>query len=64
MTKQRYRFGRRVYIFVDMVSAMTLLITGFLNFFYDALMYFALGIATQAQYAMEVVAIVLLSAAW
>lgn len=64
MTKNHYRFGRRVYIFIDIIGAIALLIFGFMNFMYDVMIYFSLDIATKEQQAMEVVAIVFLGLAW
>lgn len=64
MTKKHYRFGRRVYIFVDIIAALLLLLFGFLNFVYDALVYYALEIATHKQYSMEITAVVFLAVSW
>lgn len=62
--KKHYRFGRRIYIFVDIIAAIALLIFGFLNFLYDAVIYYALEIASHEQYQMEMAAIVFLGLCW
>ncbi|GAM86605.1 hypothetical protein ANO11243_046190 [Dothideomycetidae sp. 11243] len=58
--KKHYRFERRICMFLDMVVAMVLLITGFLNFAYDALLYFDLDLAPRSQVIMEVTAVAFL----
>jgi len=64
MIKKHYRFDRRVCILVDVIIALVLLVTGFLNFAYDAVIYFALELASGAQVRLEIAAIVLLGLAW
>jgi len=63
MIKKHYRFDRRVCIFVDVIIALVLAITGFLNFAYDAVIYFALELASGAQVKLEIAAIILLGLA-
>ncbi|KAG8623279.1 hypothetical protein KVT40_008255 [Elsinoe batatas] len=59
--KKHYRFDRRICIFVDIFVAIALLITGFLNFGFDCILYFALDIATKSQMRLEIAAIIFLA---
>jgi len=63
MIKKHYRFDRRICIFVDVIIALVLAITGFLNFAYDAVIYFALELASGKQVQLEIAAIILLGLA-
>jgi len=47
-----------------MLMCIALLATGFFNFAYDALLYFALGIAESAQVRLEIAAVAFLGASW
>ncbi|PNS17583.1 hypothetical protein CAC42_8126 [Sphaceloma murrayae] len=60
--KKHYRFDRRICIFIDIFVAIALLITGFLNFGFDCILYFALDIAPAAQMRLEIAAVVFLAA--
>lgn len=62
--KKHYRFERRICMFLDMVVAMILLITGFLNFAYDSVLYFDLDIAPRSQVILEVTAVAFLGLSW
>jgi len=64
MIRKHYRFDRRICIFVDVVVALILAITGFLNFAYDAVIYFALELASGSQVRLEIAAVVFLAFAW
>ncbi|KAF2158027.1 hypothetical protein K461DRAFT_290286 [Myriangium duriaei CBS 260.36] len=60
--KHHYRFERRICIFLDMVVTMVLLVTGFLNFAYDSVLYFDLDTAPQSQVILECAAVAFLGA--
>lgn len=62
--KKHYRFDRRICIFVDIVIALVLLITGFLTFMYDAILFIALEIASSTQVKLEIAGTGLLAASW
>lgn len=62
--KKHYRFDRRICIFIDIFVAIALLITGFLNFGFDCILYFALGIAPASQLRLEIAAIIFLATSW
>jgi len=64
MIKKHYRFDRRVCIFIDIMIGLILAVTGFLNFAYDAVIYFALELASGQQVRLEIAAIVFLAIAW
>ena len=64
MIRKHYRFDRRICIFADIIVALVLAITGFLNFAYDAVIYFALELASGSQVRLEIAAVVFLTFAW
>ena len=61
---KHYRFDRRVCIFFDMIVALSLLILGFLNFVYDAVLWIALELAKGQQIRMEIAAMTFLILSW
>jgi len=62
--KKHYRFERRICIFLDMVVCFVLLVTGFLNFAYDALLYLDLDMAPKSQVTLELAAVAFLGLSW
>lgn len=58
--KKHYRFDRRVCIFIDITTAIVLIITGSVNFAYDAILA-SLGVLIEGHMKIEIPAIVLLA---
>lgn len=59
-----YRFERRICMFLDMGVASVLMITGFLNFTYDAFLYYESKAGSQRQMIMETAAVCFLGLSW
>ena len=62
--KKHYRFERRTCMAFDMLAAVILIVTGFLNITYDAFLYFDFENGLDGQMAMEFTAVAFLGLTW